>query len=87
MALKYTFNGNWESYWNNYDNVNELKKMSEDMDALLLDLEKGMVVKLLARDHFQIIDALENRIEMLEDLTQQKANAEKNSHQGELFAA
>jgi len=87
MALKYAFNGNWENYWSNYKNVNELKELSEDMDSLLLDLEKEMGVKLLARDHFQIIDALENRIDTLEDLTQQKADAEKNSHQGELFAA
>ena len=86
MGLPHSFNGNWERYWNNFDDLNQLKEFSSDMDSLLHQLEEKLQTKLLAKDHFEIIDAIENRIEELE---QQQSENQKSSVgvQGQLFVA
>lgn len=86
MNLSSTFNGDWRNYWEGFSNVAQLKKWSADMDQLLRNLEKKMNVKLLARDHFEIIEALEKRIEELERV-QSASRSDKLGVQGELFTA
>jgi hypothetical protein len=87
MDVKATFDGDWKKYWDGYTNVKVLKKWSSDMDQLLQRLEQKLEIKLLARDHFEIIEALEQRIEKLEQEIQKTPKAEKTGVQGELFPA
>ena len=87
MGLNSTFDGNWQNYWDTYDDVKMLKKWSSDMDQLLQKLEKTLEIKLLARDHFEIIEALENRIEVLDQPKKDTPTTDEVGIQGELFAA
>ncbi len=70
----------WQQYWSKYSNVHELKKMAANFDDTLDHLEKELGERLLSGDHILIIEALENRIETLEN--RQPVDAE---NQGELF--
>ena len=85
MNVISTFDGNWKKYWDGYNDVQVLKKWSSDMDQLLQRLEKQLKIKLLARDHFEIIEALEQRIEKLEQETK-TPKTDKTGVQGELFS-
>jgi hypothetical protein len=87
MGLKISFDGNWQRYWDAYSDVNVLKEWSADMDPLLHRLEDELGIKLLARDHFEIILALENRIEELERENATSDDRECAGTQRELFAA
>lgn len=59
-------NGKWKSYWNKFSNINQLQKMAENMDETLRRLEKDSGKKLMAKDHMEIIMALEERLAELE---------------------
>ena len=85
MGVNTTFDGNWQHYWQSFTDVKMLKKWSADMDQLLQKLEKQLGTKLLARDHFEIIEGLENRIEQLERESGSRSEAEHVGVQGELF--
>ena len=62
------FNYNdWCSYWSEFNNLDELRKKSDDIDETLIELENEKKSKLLAGDHTLIIAALEDRIEWLEE--------------------
>ncbi|MBN1541819.1 hypothetical protein JW992_06705 [candidate division KSB1 bacterium] len=71
----------WSVYWSRYNDADLLQKMSSDMDDTLRRIEAEFNCKLLSGDHLMIIDALEERIEELE-------NARRTNPvdvQGELF--
>jgi predicted kinase len=70
----------WQAYWSRYSNIQELKQMAANFDDTLDHLEKEMGERLLSGDHILIIEALENRIEDLEN--SQPVDTEA---QGELF--
>jgi hypothetical protein len=53
---------NWASYWDQFDNLDELQSKSFNLDDTLLEIEKSTGCKLLSGDQMQIIMALEDRI-------------------------
>ena len=57
----------WNTYWSEFNDLDELQQKSEDIDEILVSLEKESGTKLLAGDHMLIITALEDRIEWLEE--------------------
>lgn len=77
-------NGNWKQYWQKYDNLKKLQKMSENMDDTLHRIEKESGKKLMAKDHMEIIMALEDRIAEL-DSVQYAAKGLKFKEQIALF--
>lgn len=81
--MAYT-NGNWKQYWQKYDNLKKLQKMSENMDDTLHQIEKDLGKKLMAKDHLEIIMALEDRIAELESV-QYAARGLKLKEQMALF--
>lgn len=81
--MAYT-NGNWKLYWQKYDNLKKLQKMSENMDDTLHRIEKDLSKKLMAKDHLEIIMALEDRIAELE-IIQNKAMGIQFKEQMALF--
>jgi hypothetical protein len=59
---------NWQAYWQKYENPDILNQKSDNMDDTLREIESKLERKLLSGDHIQIISALEERIEELEQL-------------------
>jgi len=57
----------WCSYWSGFNNLEELRKKSDNIDETLITLENECKSKFLAGDHTLIIAALEDRIERLEE--------------------
>ena len=77
-------NGNWKQYWKKNDSLKKLLKMFDDMDETLHRIEKELGKKLLAKDHLEIIMALEDRIAELESI-QNAAKGIKFKEQLALF--
>ena len=72
---------NWDKYWARFHDRDELLNIADNIDDLLLRIEKEYSVKLLSGDHMMLIDALEERIDDLEKL----AAAKESPLQASLF--
>ncbi len=62
----------WEKYWAQYQNRDELLELAENIDDTLQHIEKEFGVKLLSGDHMMLIDALDERIDDLEKIAAAK---------------
>lgn len=72
---------NWDKYWARFHDRDELLDIADNIDDLLVRIEKEYGVKLLSGDHMMLIDALEERIGDLEKL----AVAKESPLQASLF--
>jgi len=57
----------WTTYWGRYSDLALLQKKSVELDDTLKGIEEEFQCKLLSGDHIQIITALEERIDELEE--------------------
>jgi predicted RNase H-like nuclease (RuvC/YqgF family) len=57
--------GNWEKYWEEYDNLNALNQAYDHLDQVFHDIETKTGQILLSSDMVKIQEALINRIERL----------------------
>jgi hypothetical protein len=71
----------WGKYWENFKDLDLLRRKSGNLDETLKMIEKEFATKLMSGDHMQIVDSLEERIEELERIRR----AEKHVFQADLF--
>ena len=64
----------WNAYWDKFKSLAALQEKSNNIDETFKRIEAEFGCKLLSGDHIQIIAALEERIEDLEN-TQAKTQA------------
>ena len=67
--MKHAQYNDWNAYWAEFNNLDELQKKYDNLDETLISLAKECNTKLLTGDHLLIIEALENRIEQLQKMT------------------
>ena len=59
---------NWERYWAKYNNPDELEEKLNQLDDTLKSIELEFDCKLLSGDQMELVDALEERLELLQRL-------------------
>lgn len=69
----------WEKYWSNFNDKEQLLYKSDNLDETLQLLEQEFDTKLLSGDHMLILDALDYRINELERMETSKKNAMQTS--------
>ena len=72
---------NWGQYWSKHRDLKLLQLKYLNLDETLHELEIEFDCKLLSGDHYLIIDALEERIELLKS----QSSSDSPHQQGDLF--